>query len=213
MAIPKEQSESNNGTGRLHEAVADGLLYTHGRLNSNARKTREASAYLYALIELLDEKGLITPEELEPLREAMEQKLVAQFKQEGNGVAFQDPEQDKYTFEDTAEIDCASRVHLCGAACCRLPFALSRQDVLEGIVHWNLGQPYLIDQAADGYCSHIERNSCTCTIYEQRPVPCRGFDCRDDERVWLDFEEMSPNPALQQPDWPYCLEDTQETPA
>ena len=38
------------------------------------------------------------------------------------------------------------RVHLCKASCCRLPFALSRQDVEEGIVRWDLGQPYLIDQ-------------------------------------------------------------------
>ena len=210
MANPKDQSELNNGTGDLREAVTEGLLYTHGRLNSNSRNTREAVAYIYALIELLDAKGVISPEELEPRREAMGQKLVEQFKREGNGVAFQDPEQDKYSFENGAEIDCASRVHLCKAACCRLPYALSRQDIREGIVHWNLGQPYLIEQGNDGYCNHMERNNCACTIYEQRPVPCRGFDCRNDERVWLDFAQMIPNPALKQADWPYCLADTEE---
>ena len=67
---------------------------------------------------------------------------------------FQDPEYDKYAFEHAAEIDCASRVHLCKAACCRLPFALSNQDVREGIVRWDLGQPYLIEHASDGYCTH-----------------------------------------------------------
>jgi hypothetical protein len=92
-----------------------GLLYTHNRLNANARQTREAAAYIYALIELLDAKGLVSPAELEPLRESMEQTLVDKHRHEGNGVAFQDPEQDKYTFA-AAEIDCAGRVHLCKAS-------------------------------------------------------------------------------------------------
>jgi Fe-S-cluster containining protein len=188
----------------LRRQIAHGLLYTHNRLNANARQTREAAAYIYALIELLDAKGLVSPAELEPLRESMEQTLVDKHRHEGNGVAFQDPEQDKYTFA-AAEIDCAGRVHLCKASCCRLPFALSRQDVREGVVHWDLGQPYLIEHGPDGYCTHMERGSCACTIYAHRPVPCRGYDCRQDRRIWLDFDRMIPNSQIEQPDWPYCL--------
>jgi len=194
--------------------IAEGLLYTHSRLNANARKTREAAAYIYALVELLHDKGVIGVEELETRREALEEQLLAQFKTEGNGVALQDPEYDKYTFQDGAEIDCASRVHLCKAACCRLPFALSRQDVREGIVHWDLGQPYLIEHEQDGYCTHMDRGTCACTIYPHRPVPCRGFDCRQDQRIWLDFEQRIPNPAIEEADWPYSLlDEAQETAA
>ena len=31
-----------------------------------------------------------------------------------------------------------------------------------------------------------------CTVWEQRPVPCPGFDCEDNEKwkVWEDFVEM-----------------------
>lgn len=189
----------------LRQRVADGLLYTHNRLNASARQTREATAYLYALIELLDARGMITPEELEPIRASIEQTLLENARQAGDGVAFQDPELDKYAFAGAPAIDCAGRVHLCKASCCRLPFALSRQDVREGIVHWDLGQPYLIEHDAGGYCTHMEAGSCACTIYAHRPVPCRGYDCRQDRRIWLDFDQRIPNPQIQQPDWPYCL--------
>lgn len=203
-----QQAGPNNqidGPVEFRERVAHGLLYTHNRLNANARQAREAAAYIYALIELLDAKGLISPAELEPIRESMEQALVDKHRHEGNGVAFQDPEMDKYTFAGAAQIDCASRVHLCRASCCRLPFALSRQDVREGVVHWDLGQPYLIEHGADGYCTHMARGSCACTIYAHRPVPCRGYDCRQDRRIWLDFDRMIPNSQIEQPNWPYCL--------
>ncbi len=49
----------------LRESVANGLLYTHSRLNANTRKTLESASFLYALVELLAEKGLITVEELD----------------------------------------------------------------------------------------------------------------------------------------------------
>jgi hypothetical protein len=52
----------------------------------------------------------------------------------------------------------------------------------------------------------MERGSCRCTVYDARPIPCRGFDCRGDRRIWLDFDGRVPNPAVTDPDWPRCLE-------
>ena len=187
------------------QAVAEGLLYTHSRLNANTSKTLEASSFLYAVIELLSEKGLITVEELDARKRVVGQRLAKQFSDQGMGAMLQDPEYDKYAFNAGVKIDCENRLHLCKAACCRLPFALSKQDVREGIVRWNLGQPYLIDQGKDGYCVHLQRGSCQCGIYAQRPVPCRGYDCRNDQRIWLDFGKKIPNPDLTRPDWPQCV--------
>jgi hypothetical protein len=102
-------------------------------------------------------------------------------------------------------------VHLCQAACCRLPFALSKQDVREGIVLWDLGQPYLIEHGSDGHCSHLDRATRGCTIHAQRPVPCRGFDCRSDKRIWLDFVGRIPNPAVERTDWLEYLAEQKET--
>jgi Fe-S-cluster containining protein len=190
----------------LRYQFADGgMLYAYIGVNANQRKTLEVVTFLYAMNELLSERGLITIDELDERQAAVKERLVEQLRREGSGAVFQDPEYDKYAFEYSAEIDCASRVHLCHAACCLLPFALSHQDVREGIVHWDFGQPYLIQQD-DGYCRHMERAACACTIYAHRPAPCRGFDCRRDQRIWLDFDQMIPNPDIQRPDWPYCLE-------
>ena len=189
----------------LRQEVAEGLLYTHSRLNANTAKTLEAASFLYGLVELLNERGLITIEELDERKGAVAQRLAAQLGAQGTGVMLQDPEYDKYAFEGEAQIDCASRLHLCHAACCRLPFALSKQDVREGVIRWDLGQPYLIAQGDDGYCCHLDRGTCRCTVREHRPVPCRAYDCRQDQRIWLDFERMVPNPAIVRDDWPHCL--------
>ncbi len=50
----------------------------------------------------------------------------------------------------------------------------------------------------DGYCVHLDRENYQCTVRENRPVPCRGFDCRTSNRwnVWLDFENSLINAEL-----------------
>lgn len=52
----------------------------------------------------------------------------------------QHPEHDKYNFEHEAQVDYQSRLHTCKVICCKFPFALSRQDVGEGIVCWDFGR-------------------------------------------------------------------------
>ena len=68
------------------------------------------TSFLYALIELLTEKGLLTVEELDERKRVVGERLAAQFKEKQMGAVLQDPEYDKYEFEDGAEIDCESRV-------------------------------------------------------------------------------------------------------
>ena len=43
----------------LRQEVAEGLLYTHSRLNANTPQTPEAGSILGALIELLSERDLV----------------------------------------------------------------------------------------------------------------------------------------------------------
>jgi hypothetical protein len=111
---------------------------------ANTTKTLEASSFLYALIELLSEKGLLTIEELDERKKQVAQRLVKRFVDSGMGLMYQDPEYDKYNFDQEAQIDCESRLSVCKAVCCKLPFALSKQDVEEGIIRWEFGRPYLI---------------------------------------------------------------------
>ncbi len=189
----------------LREEVVDGLLYAHSRLQANTKRNLEASSFLYALVELLNEKGLIEIDELDKRQKVVGDRLSEQYKERGEGALFQEPQYEKYSLQQEAEVDCANRLHRCKAACCRLPFALSKQDIREGIVRWDLGQPYLIAQGDEGYCSHLDREGCGCTVYQHRPVPCRAFDCREDKRIWLDFEAGVVNPAIDRSDWPRCL--------
>lgn len=166
----------------------------------------QANATLNALVELLVDRGLVNIESLEARRKEAAEQLRRDYLSRGMAVAMQEFGVSKYEFKGGAEIDCGSRIHLCKAACCRLPFALSREDVKEGIVKWELGQPYMNARDGEGYCSQLDRYSGRCGVYEQRPIPCRGYDCREDERIWVDFENRVINPKLADPNWPDCLE-------
>ena len=188
----------------LRQEVSEGLFYTHVRLSQSTNKALENSAFLYGLIELLNEKGIISIEELDERKKVVGERLIAQLKEKGLGVMLHDSEEDKYNFQGEVKIDCENRVHLCKATCCRLHFALSKQDIYEGIVKWNLGHPYMIAHEKDSYCTHIERGTCRCRVRETRPLPCRGYDCRDDNRIWLDFENKVVNPNIYREDWPQC---------
>lgn len=182
----------------LRREVTQGFLYSHTRASTNTGKALEVASFCYALIELLEEKGIISIEELDERKKVVATRLVKKFAEKGMGAFFQEPEYDKYKFNKEAKVDCQSRIHLCKAACCRIfSFALSKQDVKEGIIKWDLGHPYMIAKDDDGYCKHLDRMSYQCTVRESRPVPCRAFDCRKDKRIWLDFKKKIISPDLK----------------
>jgi len=181
----------------LREEIAEGLLYAHSRANANTSKLLEVASFSYALMELLMERGIISVEELDERKRAMGERLLTKFTEKGMGVALMKTEEDKYAYQSTVQIDCENRIPLCRAACCRLNFALSQQDVEEGRVKWDLGHPYMIRRESDGYCHHLDRHRLGCGIYEQRPVVCRGYDCRKDARIWADFENKVVSPDLE----------------
>jgi hypothetical protein len=193
-------------SGETREEVAAGLRYAHFRADANTGKLLEFASFLYAAIDLLSKRGLLNIAELDERKKAAAAQLMEKFAERGMGVVYQKPEQDKYTFAEEAKIDCGNRLHLCKAACCKLRFALSKQDVEEGIVHWDFSAPYVIARGANGYCQHLDQEQKCCSVYVHRPIPCRGYDCRNDKRIWVDFEQRVINPCLNDPDWPQPLE-------
>lgn len=95
---------------------------------------------------------------------------------------------------------CMELMHICEARCCRLTFSLSTEDLDEGVIRWDYGQPYLIRQrASDGYCVHNSPGTHHCTVHQYRPRVCRVYDCRNDERVWIDYEKRIPAPPIRNP--------------
>ena len=100
---------------------------------------------------------------------------------------------DKYPLPNSG-VDCDQRMHLCHARCCAFTVELSRQDLDEGLLLWQVEEPYLLRREADGLCSHLDRSKGSCGIYQNRPAACRSYDCRNDTRIWEDFEKRIPAP-------------------
>jgi Fe-S-cluster containining protein len=170
-----------------------GLRFAHVMMSINQHEGREGVIFARALAEVLVNKGLVDKPELETMMAQVSHQL----------EALPTPKvklarsEDKYGFGGAVIVDCASRVHLCRARCCTFDFYLTEQDLDEGIVRWDYGRPYWIQKQTDGYCLHCELGSLRCRIHANRPYVCRAYDCRDDTRVWLDFERMIPAPQSQ----------------
>ena len=92
-----------------------------------------------------------------------------------------------------AYVNCAERMHICHAVCCKLNFALTVTDIEAAKVKWDLGFPFMIRHEEDGYCTHLERGSGGCGVYADRPNICRRYSCVHDARIWKDFDKMELN--------------------
>jgi Fe-S-cluster containining protein len=167
------------------------LRFNHLLITINRHMSREGASYAQALVGLLLEKGLISNDEFETRVQAHRQQM------KGEPQVMLSKTPDKYTCQDEVIIDCASRIHLCRATCCTFRFFLSPQDLDEGIVKWDYGNPYWVRQRDKKYCWHCKPDSLTCNIHANRPFTCRVYDCRKDKRIWIDFDRMIPNPDLQ----------------
>ncbi len=106
------------------------------------------------------------------------------------------PDVDKYGDDvPVTVVDCAERLSSCRAACCTQAFALGTQDLDEGVVKWEYRDPYVNKRRNDGRCVH-QSPELGCTVWDNRPLFCRTYHCRDDARIWLDFDRRIANPAL-----------------
>jgi len=188
--------ETEQGPALEDNDWLDGLRYCHRQINTGSIRLFEALSYCYSLAEALVAKGILGIEELEQRKDAASKRIAEQFQQQRIGVQMA-PGRDKYNLaEPENHIDCQARLAACRAVCCKLNFALSSQDVEEGVVRWKLDQPYMIRKGENGYCIHLDQETFRCTIYEHRPAICRLYSCRDDRKVWLDYDQGVINPAL-----------------
>lgn len=214
---PREGAQASDGDAMVAAAptrreIEDAIAYLHTRVNATTARALESASFVYALIELLVERGLLKIEEIDARKQQVAPRLLKRFQSHDPGVAVQHSNHDKYQAPQEATIDCANRVSLCKAACCKMLFPLSQQDIEERAIHWQIGRPYVIAKGEDGYCQHLQRNGLSCTVHAARPLPCRVYDCRNDPRVWLDFERRVVNPKIGDPDWPHNLSPEERNP-
>ena len=186
----------------LRGEIERGLQFSNVMLTVNQEASNEAVAYVQALVDLPVAKGIIRQEELEqPLEQAQREVAEAVVPRVRLGET-----SDKYAEGQSVDADCPNRVHLCQGRCCTFKFYLTKQDLDEGVVRWDYGNPYWIRQGPDGYCVHFDREKRGCGVYETRPYICRRFDCRKDKRLWIDYEQAIPaQPKAPSGDSPVAL--------
>ncbi len=164
-----------------------GLFFMHTLSTQNRKEAQTWQIWIQSLVEQMVAAGLVDQERfnarVESLRRAQYDEQLEKYLLCRVGV-----EDDKYHLQDLPEIDCLSRLPLCGARCCTFTHLLSTQDLQEGQLEWELARPYVIRSDPSGYCVHHCKESQRCRLYEARPASCRRYDCREDKRIWQDFE-------------------------
>lgn len=77
----QDQGMNMNGvpSSNLRRQIAEGLLFSHSALNRTSKEVLEATSFLYALIELLEESELITLDELDQRKRVVADRLVRKF--------------------------------------------------------------------------------------------------------------------------------------
>jgi Fe-S-cluster containining protein len=188
MSDPADPVDPAATPESVFEAVAAALERIAAGSFEGAAEVARLRAQMDLLVDILVSRGALTDRH---------RRLIARATRDAGASAPRVRLQvytDKYKVPDNG-IDCASLLHLCGGRCCSFHFILGPQDLAEGKVRWDLERPYVIQQEKDRYCTHYDRPAGGgCTIYAHRPAPCRQYDCRQDERVWIDYEQRIPAP-------------------
>lgn len=92
---------------------------------------------------------------------------------------------DEAVDEPDADVPCNKVISQCSARCCSFIFALTKEEAELGIVKTNPNKPYFIARDEDSYCPHLNREKLECEVWENRPLRCRRYDCRDfSDDVW-----------------------------
>jgi hypothetical protein len=185
----------------IRHDVEDGLRFVHVMGMQTKHDLFDAFTRMQALLDELISSGVVDEKKVEERRGVIAQREVDRIHDEGAFVKVNQQCPDKYAVKGP-EIDCKSLLHLCKGQCCKLFFPLSFQDLDERVVEWDYAMPYQIRKRDDGYCTHVHAQELTCTVYEKRPGPCRQYDCRNDKRIWLDFDKKIPAPDVAgRPPW------------
>lgn len=175
---------------KLHRQVERAGLFTHTALTRLSARINESESFLYAMIDLMIQKGVMTMDEIEGFVQEVRRESIEKQETAHPGLALRiDGEGDsEYT-----PVNCEERWHICKAICCKLDFALNAEEVEAGHVRWDMGRPYFIRHETNGFCTHLNLKTNGCGVYHHRPAVCKKYTCAKDTRIWKDFEKMELN--------------------
>ena len=170
----------------LERQVERGSLFTHTALTEQALRANENEAIVNGLVDVLVRHHLVNADELLEAVDSARAETAAAGEAASLGVAI------RVDGEPTpaVAVDCAARMPVCQAVCCRLRFALTVEEIESGPLKWDLGRPYYNRHDSDGYCHRCAPGTHECTIYDDRPTVCRDYSCANDPRIWTDFDAM-----------------------
>lgn len=186
----RERSGKKIVQERLQDDLDAGMRFLHLMGMQSKHDLADLTSRLYALIEELVAKGQLDLRSFDERRNRLWDTEQERIKQRAHVQVADNI--DKYQIEEVTHVDCISLHEICKARCCKLTFPLSFQDVDERIVQWDYAVPYQVKKREDGFCVHHDRETCRCRVYANRPAICRTYDCRNDERIWSDFENRIP---------------------
>jgi Fe-S-cluster containining protein len=166
-----------------------GNLFAHTMFTEHAARTNKTEALLHGLAGLLIRNEVISADDLLAAVDTTGREIQEAGRRAALDVAIRGDDGDRPDVP-ADEIDCEARIPHCKAVCCRLRWPLTVAEIENGPVKWDLGRPYFNRHNTEGYCHAIDMDSHGCTVYDQRPAPCRQFSCKGDERIWKDFDAM-----------------------
>jgi Putative zinc- or iron-chelating domain len=173
----------------LERQLERGGVRTQTLFNRTFERLSEVEAMLLGLIDVLLARKVVTEAEIEPAVRRIEEQVAARGEEpvEAVGLRMDDA---AAAARPEAVVDCAARMHVCHAVCCKLAVKLDAAEVESGRLRWDLGRPYYLRKEADGRCTHQDRATGGCGVYADRPKPCRQYSCANDGRIWKDFDRM-----------------------
>ena len=171
----------------LDRQAADGAMHAHTIDSRMAEHVHALESTLYGLVDVLVEKRAINESELSAAANRVSDTIEQRGERAHGGVMMRvdPPGDDSFT-----AVNCAERMPICKAICCRLSFPLSAEEIQDGKLKWDLGRPYFIRHNEQGACVHQDIVNGACGVYNHRPGICKRYSCASDPRIWKDFAGM-----------------------
>jgi Fe-S-cluster containining protein len=175
-------SDDDSHIDRLTSVVREACQ----RIEQGERRDQETLTVIEHLVNILVGRGILNEGHKKNLQRMRESAPASERKVRLTVI------EDKYLVPNS-DIDCASRIHICQARCCTFAVPLSRQDVEQRVVQFEIDEPYLLrHDRRDGRCVHQDKKTGFCLVHHHRPALCRSYDCRHDRRIWEDFDKQIP---------------------
>lgn len=182
-----EQLPSESPLEALERQAEQGAMHAHTVNSQLAERIHSLESTLYGLVDLLVEKRMLGEAEVAASAHTVASTIEGRAERAHAGVVLRvdAPNGDAFT-----PVNCAERMHVCKAVCCRLSFPLTAEEVQDGRLKWELGRPYFIRHDTRGACVHQDAATGACGVYELRPGVCKHYTCEADWRIWKDFDNM-----------------------